>query len=103
LHLWSIISADLKYPLCFLSALVMRLVSVLFAVYMILWLGSFVHTGQIQDQTQVLMVYRQIVIISMILTGVLLPVIGYMADRTPSRIIVPAAFFTRFVACFFFV
>lgn len=39
----------------------------------------------------------------MVLTGVMLPVIGHLADRTPSKIIVPAAFFTRCVAAFLFV
>ena len=102
-HLWSVMNSDVKYPLCFVSALVIRLVSVLFAVYMILWLGSFVQSGHLNDQTEVLMIYRWIVMISMILTGVMLPIIGHLADKTPSRVIVPLAFFTRCVAAFMFV
>jgi hypothetical protein len=49
------------------------------------------------------MIYRQIVMISMVLTGVMLPIIGHLADSTPSRIIVPAAFLTRCIAAFMFV
>ena len=41
--------------------------------------------------------------ISMILTGVMLPIIGHLADKTPSRVIVPLAFLTRCVAAFMFV
>jgi hypothetical protein len=40
---------------------------------------------------------------SMILTGALLPIIGHLADSTPSRIIIPAAFLTRCIAAFLFV
>lgn len=39
----------------------------------------------------------------MILTGVLLPFIGHLADKTPSRIIIPIAFLTRCIAAFMFV
>lgn len=39
----------------------------------------------------------------MVLTGALLPVIGYYADRVSSKIIVPLAFLTRCVAAVMFV
>ena len=41
--------------------------------------------------------------ISMILTGVMLPVIGYYADRVSSKVIVPLAFLTRCIAALMFV
>lgn len=41
--------------------------------------------------------------ISMILTGLMLPVIGHTVDKIPSRIIVPLSFFTRCIAAFMFV
>jgi len=37
--------SDVKYPLCFVSALVIRLIAVLFSVYMLLWIESFIETG----------------------------------------------------------
>lgn len=83
--------------------MIIRLVSVLFSVYMLLWLSSFVATGELPDQNAALSIYRQITMISMILTGVLLPVIGHLADKTPSRLIIPVAFFIRCVACLNFV
>ena len=55
------------------------------------------------DSKQALIIYRRIIMLSMVLTGLLLPVIGYVADKTPSRILVPLAFFTRCFACFLFV
>jgi hypothetical protein len=72
----SVIMNDVKYPLCFISAMVIRLISVLFSVYMLLWISSFVHTGYLKDENDALKIYRKIIMISMILTGVLLPVIG---------------------------
>jgi len=83
--------------------MVIRLISVLFSVYMLLWLGSFVSTGYLADEKEALNIYRRISMISMILTGVLLPLIGHLADKTPSRIIIPIAFFIRCCAAFAFV
>ena len=90
-RLWEVISSDVKYPLCFISAMVIRLISVLFSVYMLLWIGSFVSTGYLADENESLSIYRRITMISMILTGVLLPVIGHLADKTPSKVIIPIA------------
>ena len=98
-----VVCSDIKYPLCFISALVIRLVTVLFSVFMILWLSSFIQSGHFANQTQVLQTYRKIIVMSMILTGVLLPIIGHLADSTPSRIIIPLAFLTRCIAAFLFV
>ena len=41
--------------------------------------------------------------ISMILTGISLPMIGHLADKTPSKIIIPIAFAIRCSAAFAFV
>lgn len=101
--MWEVISSDVKYPLCFISAMVIRLISVLFSVYMLLWLGSFVSTGYLADENEQLSIYRRITMISMILTGVLLPLIGHLADKTPSKIIIPIAFFIRCAAAFVFI
>lgn len=82
--------------------MIIRLISVLFSVYMLLWIGSFVTTGYLADENASLSIYRQITMISMILTGVLLPMIGHLADKTPSKIIIPIAFLIRCCAAFMF-
>jgi hypothetical protein len=33
-----VVKSDVKYPLCFAAALVTRLISVIFSVYMLLWI-----------------------------------------------------------------
>jgi MFS transporter, DHA1 family, tetracycline resistance protein len=102
-RVWNVISSDVKYPLCFVSAMIIRLISVLFSVYMLLWISSFVETGYLANENEALKIYRRVTMISMILTGVMLPVIGHLADKTPSRIIIPIAFFIRCGAAFAFV
>jgi len=102
-RLWEVISSDVKYPLCFISAMVVRLISVLFSVYMLLWIESFVSTGYLADENESLSIYRRIIMISMILTGVLLPFLGHLADKTPSKVLIPIAFFIRCVAAFMFI
>ena len=98
------ISSDIKYSVCFVCACVVRLAVILFSVYMILWLQSFETLGGGgAGSKEALIIYRRIIMLSMVLTGLLLPVIGYVADKTPSRVLVPLAFFTRCCACFLFV
>jgi hypothetical protein len=69
---------------------------------MVLWLSSFIDTGYFTNDVDYLVVYRKIVLISMILSGVLLPVIGHFADFLPSAYVVPFAFASRCVAAYFF-
>lgn len=40
--------------------------------------------------------------ISMVLTGICLPLIGHLADKVPSRIIIPIAFGIRCIAAWSF-
>lgn len=83
--------------------MVIRLISVLFSVYMLLWIQSFVQTGYLESEDDALRIFRRILMISMILTAVALPLIGHLADKTPSRIIIPIAFALRCSAAFSFV
>lgn len=83
--------------------MIIRLITILFSVYMLLWLSSFIDSGYLIDEKESLGIYRKIVLISMILSGTLLPVIGHLADRAPSKIIVPLAFSARGAAAYAFV
>jgi MFS family permease len=66
---------------------------------MILWLQSFPEISQEEG----LIVYRRIILVSMVLTGAFLPLIGHTADKIPSKYLMPAAFSIRCLACFLFV
>lgn len=41
--------SDIKYMLCFLAVLVSRPISVLFTVYCLMWIVSFVDSGVVTD------------------------------------------------------
>lgn len=69
---------------------------------MLLWLSSFIDSGYLADEKESLGIYRKIILISMILSGTLLPVIGHLADKISSAIIVPLAFAARCGAAYAF-
>ena len=57
--------SDVKYPLCFLATLVTRPISVLFTVYCLMWIVSFVDQGKIADDIAAQSVYQKITLISL--------------------------------------
>jgi hypothetical protein len=62
-----------------------------------------VQTGYLGSEDDGLRIFRKILMISMILTGISLPMIGHLADKTPSKIIIPVAFAIRCLAAVAFV
>lgn len=101
--MWEVTTSDAKYVLCFASAMVIRLISVLYSVYMLLWLNSFIEKGEFSDENGALDAYRKIVMTAMVGTLLLLPLIGSIADKFPSHIVVPFSFFLRAMAALSFV
>ena len=74
--MWEVTTSDAKYVLCFVSAMVIRLISVLYSVYMLLLLNSFIEKGEFADENGALDAYRKIVMTAMVGTLLLLPIIG---------------------------
>jgi hypothetical protein len=87
--------SDIKYMLCFLAVLVSRPISVLFTVYCLMWIVSFVDSGVIADDYEAQKIYQRITLISMLGTAVFLPMVGYVSDRLGAHITVPASFIGR--------
>jgi hypothetical protein len=44
-RLIKVINSDSKYIFCFLASMVVRLIAVLWSVYMLMWLQSFARSG----------------------------------------------------------
>ena len=84
-----------KYFFCFICMLVSRLVTVLFSVYMQLWIISFEKSGVLSGKEESDAIYRNIVLGSQIAVLVTMPVFGFLADKADLRVIIPMTFFAR--------
>ena len=85
---------DGRYIICFTGAAIIRLISVLFSNFLLLWITSFVDEGLIgENQSKGL--YQKIMLASTIGTVVLLPIFGHLGDKVPSTVLVPVAFALR--------
>ena len=91
-----------KYIFCFICLMISRLMNILFAVYIQLWVMSFYKQGVLADRDESDSVYFRIVLGIQIATIILLPVFGILTDRADLRYIIPIAFLVRgLVACSF--
>lgn len=101
-RVWETIKSDIKYPVCLLAAMITRLFAILFSVYMLLWVTSFVDSGVLESENEAKAIYTRMVVMSMIFTVCSLPLIGYMSDTAPSHITIPFTFGARALILFGF-
>lgn len=90
-----LVKSDIKYPLCFLGMMVTKLVTILYSIYLMLWMTSFIETGKIESEERVKTLYSEVLTGAMIGTLFALPVIGKIADTSPITIFLPGAFLLR--------
>lgn len=77
--------------------MVARPVSVLFSIYALMWIVSFVDKGVVKDDLEAQSIYQKITIFAMIGTAVALPILGYIADKFGAQITMPFSFLIRAV------
>ena len=93
---------DARYITALLSAMVIRLVTVIFSVYLLLWVTSFVDTGILANEKEAALLYSSIAITAIIIATFFVPISGYVADKVSPRICIPVAFFSRAIIVFGF-
>ena len=100
-----LLKSDLKYTLCFIAWMSTSLIQILYAIYLMLWVTEFVHTGVLDNNEEAKTIYKNTMTIAMASAAVLLPVFGWIIDVVPSRIIFPIAFLLRsvLVSQFYFI
>ena len=91
---WDESRRDPKYIICFLGASIFKLNGVLFSNFIVLWLTSFVDDGLItEERSQDL--YQRLILIAIFPCIVFAPLFGLIADKVPSKVLVPVAFSLR--------
>ena len=90
-----LVLSDIKYPLCFLGVMVSKLVTILYSIYLMLWMTSFVETGVVESDERVKTLYSQVLTGAMVGTLIALPFFGRIADTAPIGVFLPIAFLVR--------
>ena len=84
-----------KYIFCFICLMVSRLMSVLFSVYLQLWVMSFEKSGVLSSKEESDAIYMRVVSGALIAILIVAPIFGFMSDKSDPRVIVPASFLIR--------
>ena len=91
-----------KYPFAFVCQIGTRLLSILFSVYMQLWIMSFVETGVIESKSDSEAIYMKVMAICILTLAIVGPVFGYMSNRLDSRVLIPVSFLARAICAISF-
>ena len=93
---------DSKYIVCFFGGAIIRLIAILFSNFLLLWITSFVDEGLINEEDSKDL-YQWIILTSTIGTIILLPIIGQLGDKIPSKILIPVSFILRGICGYSFI
>mmetsp|Transcript_18423 Transcript_18423/g.13264 ORF Transcript_18423/g.13264 Transcript_18423/m.13264 type:complete len:185 (+) Transcript_18423:270-824(+) len=82
--------------------MITRLINVLFSVYLLLWITSFVDSGILETEAQAAALYSKIAICSLLAGALIVPFAGYLSDKISPIYVIPTAFIFRgmVVLCF---
>jgi len=94
-RVYQLVMSDIKFPLCFLGVMVSKLVTILYSIYLMLWMTSFVEQGVIESDERVKTLYSEVLTGAMIGTLIAMPFFGKIADTAPIGIFLPIAFLIR--------
>ena len=75
--------------------MVTKLVTILYSIYLMLWMTSFIESGKIESEERVKTLYSEVLTGAMIGTLFALPIIGKIADTAPIGLFLPGAFLLR--------
>ena len=73
----------------------MSIFPILFLIYLLVWITSFVDSGYLKSEKEAKDIYIYIVNVAMVFSILLMPPIGYAADKLNLRVMVPLSFFLR--------
>ena len=91
------------FPVLFVACTVTRLYFILFNVFWVLYLTSFVGVNKIfKSDKEVSIAYAHLMLCSAAVTILFSPLIGIFADRVSPRITLPISFLLRAIAILLF-
>ena len=73
------------------------MISILFSIYIVLWITSFVDSGLLESEEASKELYQKIMLFSMVGTMCIIPLAGYIADKLHWGFNIALAFSLRFI------
>ena len=75
--------------------MITQIIAVLFNVYMLLWITSFVDSGLMEDEAEGKALYQAIIVFAFVIVVPLTPLNGIIADKIRGVWIIPITFAMR--------
>ena len=85
-----------------IGAAIIRLFAVLFSTYLLLWIQSYSYNGVLESINDSKTIYMQIMLMSVGISTVLFPIVGWLIDIYQPAKMVPVAFMLRCTTTYFF-
>jgi len=89
-------------PLCFVGFGITKLYNILFSNFWLLFIASFIPTGQVKNEEAAKLIYSNVMIVSVVLGLLIVPIAGRLADKYNPLVILPLSFFIRFCSIVMF-
>lgn len=100
--LFNRVCSDPRWLFLFLAISQAHLITYLYSSYLVLWLNSFVSTGQIANDQQVGMLFSRMTLVSIPLTIITILATGYLADFVRPVLLIAPAFLGRAIGTHMF-
>jgi len=68
-------------PICFIGFGITKLYNILFSNFWLLFIASFIPTGQVKDEEAAKLIYSNVMIVSVVLGLLVVPIAGRLADK----------------------
>lgn len=94
--------SDPRWLFLFVAIAQAHLITYLYSSYLVLWLNSFVSTGQIENSQQVELLFSRMTLASLPSTIVTILLTGFLADCIKPVLLIAPAFFGRAVTTYMF-
>ena len=82
-RIYDVIKSDVKYPFCFMAAMMTALVQVLYSIYLVLWIDSFVYSGALESDREAKKIYSALLTAAAISAMIIVPIFGKYVDKIP--------------------
>lgn len=94
-RVWQVSKSDWAFPVSYFGCYLIRLIQVLFAVYLLLWITTFVDNGYYETEREAMTEYQKISIIAVTTSIVTVPVVAWASDNAHQGYFISFAFGLR--------
>ena len=95
--MYQVLRSDIRYTVCLFGKGISQILAILFSIYIVLWIASFVDSGLLESDEVSKEIYQKILLFSVVGTMFITPLAGYIADKFHWGLNICIAFTLRFI------